>query len=95
MTTLKTLVLIVAVLWCIGFVGMHVNRYMKTHKTLSVWYLEYAAKYALVFDLWLIVQITRFFFRSLYWANKSVKIGKVTRKMSIDEAVESIQKSRV
>lgn len=94
MTTLKTLVLIVAVLWCIGFVGMHVNHYTKTHKTLSVWYLGYAAKYALVFDLWLIVQITRFF-RSLYWANKTVKIGKVTRKMSIDEAVESIQKSRV
>lgn len=94
MTTLKTLVLIVAVLWCIGFVGMHVNRYMKTNKTLSVWYLGYAAKYAFIFDLWLTVQITRFV-RSLYWANKPVKIGKVTRKMSIDEAVESIQKSRV
>lgn len=94
MTTLKTLVLIVAVLWCIGFVGMHVNRYMKTHKTLSVWYLGYAAKYAFIFDLWLTVQITRFI-RSLYWANKPVKIGKITRKMSIDEAVENIQKSRV
>lgn len=94
MTTLKTLVFIVAVLWCIGFVGMHINRYKKTHKTLSVWYLGYAAKYAFIFDLWLTVQITRFV-RSLYWANKSVKIGKVTRKMSIDEAVESIQKSRV
>lgn len=74
MTTLKTLVLIVAVLWCIGFVGMHVNRYMKTHKTLSVWYLGYAAKYALVFDLWLIVQITRFFGLCIGRTNQSKSV---------------------